>query len=160
MRPFWWAIAILFFSSSGQTYDIGISYGLNPPVVQTTHVKTVQISAAAPLYKNLWHRLSYSHWFEAGEGLSGGLAAYGLGTRIYAAPYYAELYWGIGYLTNPDQVWLSGHWQFQNTLCGGLMASTEVRIGSCYGHVSRGPIEAVGPNRGRDFVMAEVGFAL
>jgi hypothetical protein len=148
---------LLFLSQFAHAYEFSLGYGANPPWT-TIHVKTAQASISNPLYGHLWHRISYGHWFESGPGGGGGITAYSLGSRIHAEPFYAELWWGVGYTPNPDMYWLSSRGQFVNDVGFGLMATEEVGIGIAWRHASNAGI--VPPNRGRDFILITTRFPL
>lgn len=146
----------LLLATQAHSAEVSISYGTNPPW-QGVHAKNVQLNMSHPLYGKLWNRVGYGHWFEAGDGKSGGVAAYSLGTRIEADPLFADLYWGVGYATNPDNVYLSGHLQFVNDLAVGVMRDG-VGVGAGYRHVSNAGIKT--PNQGRDFFLLQVRFPI
>jgi len=93
----------------------------------------------------------------AGDGLSSGWITSVIGVKA-TSQVGPQLHIGLGpsYLTTPDNIKLSGHFQF--TLEGGIgmVDSTgKVSIGLSWHHISDAGIEQ--PNLGRDFIMVELG---
>lgn len=150
-----WALLLALLPLNASAFQIQASYGVNPPW-KGVHVKTAQLSLSHPLSGSFIHKLSYGHWFEGSR--SGGLPAYSIGAEITSLPLSAALTWGIGYLPKPDDYYLSGHLQFVNDVSVGVRASDCVTIGLAYRHISNAGI--VMPNRGRDFLMFNLGWGL
>lgn len=154
-------LATLSFLAAGiqpaSGYEGSLAYGINPPF-GGVHVKTAQFDVRSSIAGSaFWHKIGYGHWFEAGEGTSGGVAAYSVGVRADSAPLYGELFWGVGKCFSCDGVWLSGNLQFVNDVAVGVSNGAGFGVGLAYRHVSNAGIAQ--PNRGRDFLMFQTRFA-
>lgn len=78
---------------------------------------------------------------------------YSLGVEVQNDPLVLRLMVGPSYLSTPD-VYLGGHFQFNNDACGGVRDKQGRSIMVCYKHLSSAGIET--PNVGRDGLLFEV----
>ncbi len=79
----------------------------------------------------------------------------GLSTRPKEGGLYAGIYFGPGFISNPDSM-LGGHFQFVEQVNVGLSDLRGVRVGFFVKHFSNAGIEQ--PNKGRNFVGLQAAF--
>lgn len=141
------------------TFKYGVGVGL-PEQGSIAEVKLFELGYQVPLTEVIHHKLGVGVWADSrnsDQRKSAGYGSYSLGVRVEPGGFYAESFWGVAGITHTDQL-LSSVFEFTQDFAVGAQDRKGRFIGVSYKHFSNAGITL--PNRGRDFVIINVGFPI
>jgi len=152
---------LMLISSITYANDVSLKYGVGfgeisqEGVAETKYISLGWIEDLNPIVKQ---KFDIGAWFDSmdhfGFNRSSGFGTYSVGVRVEPAYIYAETFFGISYITQPD-CQLGTNFEFTEELGIGIKDDMGKWIGIEYRHFSNAGISSV--NKGRDFLLINLG---
>lgn len=153
-------IAILGFISIAYADSVSIDTSIgvfNSGKRSLSESKLLRFGVEEYVWYNFKEKVNTGFWLDnAGDGRTGSaFISYQLGFNVHNSVFEMSLYTGPALISSSD-IYLGGHFQFNDTAYFGICDVEGNSIGVSYNHFSSAGLEV--PNIGRDFVGAEIKF--
>ena len=146
------------FTFQGYAEGIDLKYGLGValPDENSAAVKYFGFSYNWEFaYPTLQQKVELGIWADSNTSRASSVfGAYSVGLRVQPSIFYLESYWGVAFITGLDRR-LSSPVQFTQDLGVGVQDKSGRYLGVTWKHISNAGLTQ--PNRGRDFILIQVG---